>query len=61
MTSPSRPGRPRVAVDVGRALALRARGWGWRRIGEALEVSHMTVKRSVTRQMTNPGAPGGGP
>lgn len=40
-------GRPRVAIDVERALALRAEGRTLAAIGRSLGVSAMTVSRAL--------------
>jgi len=40
-------GRPRVAYDMAVAIQLRQNGWGFRRIGKKLGVSHMTIQRGL--------------
>lgn len=42
-----RVGRPRVRVDIGRALAMRAKGESYRAIGMALGVGASTVHRAL--------------
>lgn len=61
----TRPGRPRVPVDVERVLRLRALGWGWKRIAREMGLAPLTVKRAVLggylpRSRAAPAAPGGG-
>lgn len=43
----ARIGRPRVFVDVARALRLRTRGWSDRRIAKALGVSPSSLARAL--------------
>ena len=38
-------GRPRVGFDIGKALELKRRGWGVRRIAKEVGVSYGTVHR----------------
>ncbi len=40
-----RLGRPRKAVDATRIAALRAQGWGWKKIASELGVGVGTVRR----------------
>ena len=40
-------GRPKVAVDVQRALRLREEGLSWRRVSKALGVDVTTLRRAV--------------
>lgn len=48
-------GRPKVAVDVQRALRLRAEGRGWRTVAKILNVKPTTLRRAVEKhlEMTN--------
>ena len=40
-------GRPRKGFDVAKAMALRAQGWGWRRVAKNVGVSYGTVRRTL--------------
>ncbi len=40
-----RLGRPKVALDATRVAALRAQGWGWKKIASELGVGVGTVRR----------------
>ena len=52
-------GRPRVAVDLGRAVAMRSEGKSMRSIARALGVSAMAVSRALADLTTrNPAAEG---
>jgi DNA invertase Pin-like site-specific DNA recombinase len=52
-------GRPRVAVDLGRAVAMRGEGKSMRAIGRALGVSAMAVNRALADLRTrNPAVAG---
>ena len=42
-----RLGRPRIPVDMDRALAMRAKGWSLEAIGRALGTSAMTISRAL--------------
>jgi hypothetical protein len=45
-------GRPRVAVDVQRALRLREEGKSWRKVARALGVNQSTLRRAVNAATT---------
>ncbi len=47
-----RLGRPRVAVDASRIVALRAQGWRWVQIAHEMGVGLGTVHRAARRAMT---------
>jgi DNA invertase Pin-like site-specific DNA recombinase len=52
-------GRPRVAVDLGRAVSMRSEGKSMRAIARALGVSAMAVNRALADLSTrNPAAEG---
>ncbi len=52
-----RLGRPRVAVDLGRAMAMRSEGKSMRSVARALGVSSMAVSRALADLSTrNPSA-----
>jgi DNA invertase Pin-like site-specific DNA recombinase len=54
-----RLGRPRVAVDLGRAVAMRSEGKSMRAVARALGVSAMAVSRALADLSTrNPAAEG---
>jgi DNA invertase Pin-like site-specific DNA recombinase len=42
-----RLGRPRVAVDIGRVVAMRSEGKSIRAVGRALRISPMSVRRAL--------------
>lgn len=48
-----RLGRPKVAVDRARILELKAQGLGYRRIADALGVSHQTVLNRLKNEGVN--------
>ena len=47
-------GRPRVAVDAARVVALRSQGLSWARIGEVLGLGEGTVRRTAGASAKNP-------
>lgn len=46
-------GRPKVAVDVERALRLREEGRGWRKVARILGVPASTLRRAVAAAQTD--------
>lgn len=49
----TRLGRPRVEVDVSRALKMRDRGATWSDVAEALGISERTLFRAIAAATTN--------
>jgi DNA invertase Pin-like site-specific DNA recombinase len=47
-------GRPRVAVDSVRIVALRSQGMSWAKIGEQLGLGEGTVRRTAGASAKNP-------
>jgi DNA invertase Pin-like site-specific DNA recombinase len=44
-----RRGRPRVRVDIGRALELRRSGLGYKRVAQTMGLPRTTVYRALKR------------